>query len=183
MGCSGTARLAWWAFTTAKARSRLGPQVHICLVLRSSQSGWESSAKWGENFPSWLAMPIKQHSSEMLVGLLFSTMLLSSLDRCGHLSGWWCGQGTYPLQDKLALLPVECCSCSSIISVQLLILCRVLLWHSQTPTYPLSIWHTNIIESIQNLAHPLLIVFWGTGSSKWQLLKAKASEGSDKGCQ
>ena len=45
-----------------------GSQSHVFLELKSSCKGWESSASFGVNFPSWFSMPRKHLSSILLVG-------------------------------------------------------------------------------------------------------------------
>ena len=45
-----------------------GPHDQVLLLLSSSRSGWVCSAREGENFPSWFAMPRNLSSSETLLG-------------------------------------------------------------------------------------------------------------------
>ena len=39
-----------------------GPLIHWLLVLGSSLRGWLRTARRGENFPSWFALPKNRHS-------------------------------------------------------------------------------------------------------------------------
>ena len=56
------------SFTWAKACSWLGPQMHVFPLLSSSCSGSVSVARFGENFPSWLTIPINLRSSGTFSG-------------------------------------------------------------------------------------------------------------------
>ena len=46
-------------------------QVYVHLVLSSSRCVWMHSAKWGENLPSWLAIPTRRRSSVSFLGTYF----------------------------------------------------------------------------------------------------------------
>ena len=56
------------------ALSCSGPQSHVDFLVRSCLSGWVSSARIWENFPSWFIIPIKRRRSEIFVGSFISMM-------------------------------------------------------------------------------------------------------------
>ena len=56
------------------ALSCSSPQSHVDFLVSSCLSGWVSSARFWENFPSWFVIPIKRRRSEIFVGGFISTI-------------------------------------------------------------------------------------------------------------
>ena len=94
MAGSYNARIAGFASSALialKASSYVGPHNHAARGLRSAQSGRESSASLGENFPSWFAMPTNLLSSVMFFGLsmlVTAQVLLGSAEMPCSLMTW-----------------------------------------------------------------------------------------------